>query len=214
MGTARTDFDRTCCPGLALALGGVVATAGRSRGRQSPIQDPISGPPNDQRGPDLQWGINRVNQPWGSGVVQRQGLGVKAVIINNQRICWGGWRSLAIAIAASGLFACGGAPGTVEVTAIAIARQQSTTASEDAPATAILEGTVEQRLPLLNGAVYRLKDDSGSLWIRTEGDDPLTVGDRLQVQVELRYQAVPVGDRDWGEPYAIERDRLRRQPAP
>jgi hypothetical protein len=134
---------------------------------------------------------------------------------------------LAIAIIAPGLLACGGALGTANVTAIAIARQQITT-PDAAPASAnanlasdaqpseilILEGTVEQRLPLLSGAVYRLKDDSGSLWIRTDSDAPLTVGDRLKVQVELRYQAIPVGDRDWGEPYAIERDRLDRQSAP
>lgn len=134
---------------------------------------------------------------------------------------------LAIAIAASGLLACGGALTTAEVTTIAIARQQITTpgaaqssasdgtASDGAASEIVtLEGTVEQRLPLLNGAVYRLQDDSGSLWIRTDSEAPLTVGDRLTVQVELRYQAVPVGDRDWGEPYAIERDRLQRQPAP
>ncbi|GAB4354437.1 MAG: hypothetical protein Fur0042_23480 [Cyanophyceae cyanobacterium] len=129
---------------------------------------------------------------------------------------------LAIAIAASGLLACGGALTTAQVTAIAIARQQITTPeaaqspTPDGTASEIvtLEGTVEQRLPLLKGSVYRLQDDSGSLWIRTDSEAPLTVGDRLTVQVELRYQAVPVGDRDWGEPYAIERDRLQRQPAP
>lgn len=133
---------------------------------------------------------------------------------------------LAIAIAASGLLACGDALGTANITAIAIARQQITTpeavnaasdpAASDGQASEMvtLAGTVEQRLPLLSGAVYRLKDATGSLWIRTDSDAPLTVGDRVKVRVELRYQAIPVGDRDWGEPYAIERDRLERQPAP
>ena len=98
---------------------------------------------------------------------------------------------------------------------IATARQQITANPPPTPPDpVILEGTIEKQLPLLNGTVYNLKDKTSSLWIRSTQPDAVAVGDRLRVRVELQYQAIPVGDRDWGEPYGIERDRLEHQTAP
>lgn len=88
---------------------------------------------------------------------------------------------------------------------------QTATTPDDLPQlsgqTIHLQGEVVDRLPLLEGEAYQLKDATGMVWVVALEQAP-PVGTEATVQVGLQYQDTLVGDRDWGgEVYAIEQQR-------
>ncbi|MGJ3246873.1 MAG: hypothetical protein ACFE0I_12460 [Elainellaceae cyanobacterium] len=56
--------------------------------------------------------------------------------------------------------------------------------------TVSLQGTVGDRIPLIDGQVYQLHDDSGSIWVLTS-DSQLQSGDRVRILGEVRVQDFP-----------------------
>ena len=84
--------------------------------------------------------------------------------------------------------------------------------------TVVVRGTVRDRVPLLQGEVYRLEDDTGSLWILNPNPadpaDAVNLNDVVTVEGQLRYAQIPVSDRNFDELYAIEQRRLEHNRAP
>jgi hypothetical protein len=84
--------------------------------------------------------------------------------------------------------------------------------------TVVVRGTVRDRVPLLQGEVYRLEDDTGSLWIlnpnSTNPADAVNLNDVVMVEGQVRYAQIPVSDRNFDELYAIEQRRLEHNRAP
>ncbi len=64
-------------------------------------------------------------------------------------------------------------------------------------------GSVTQRVALLDGWLYQMQDDTGSLWVLTDRSEP-TVGDRAAVAGIVKYEAIVVGEVDAGEIYLEE----------
>lgn len=66
--------------------------------------------------------------------------------------------------------------------------------------TVILEGTVRDRVPLVDAQVYQLQDASGSLWV-VSGNTGLQVGETVRIRGKLRFQSIPVEGQELGELY-------------
>lgn len=69
-----------------------------------------------------------------------------------------------------------------------------------------LEGTVIDRVPLIESAVYQLQDETGKIWILTT-DPVINPGERLLVRGKVRYESIPIGDLELGEAYIEEEKR-------
>lgn len=104
------------------------------------------------------------------------------------------------------------APRSVEIATI------SAQAAAADGQTVVVRGTVRDRVPLLQGEVYRLEDDTGSLWILnpnpTDPADVVNLNDVVMVEGQVRYAQIPVSDRNFDELYAIEQRRLEHNRAP
>jgi hypothetical protein len=75
--------------------------------------------------------------------------------------------------------------------------------------TVLVQGQVQQRAPLATGWLYRLEDESGSIWVQSsEVAPPLETWVRLEGQ--LQYRQILVDGVDQGEHYLEEQ---HRQPA-
>ncbi len=66
-----------------------------------------------------------------------------------------------------------------------------------------ISGSVTQRVALLDGWLYQMQDDSGSLWVLTNRSEP-TVGETATVSGIVRYEAIAVGEIDASEVYLEE----------
>ncbi len=75
--------------------------------------------------------------------------------------------------------------------------------AEQADDTVTISGTVAQRVPLLEGWLYEVSDDSGSLWVLSDKSAP-AVGETATVDGVVRYEAIVVGEIDAGEVYLQE----------
>ncbi|MEB3357702.1 MAG: hypothetical protein VKK04_13320 [Synechococcales bacterium] len=73
-----------------------------------------------------------------------------------------------------------------------------------------LQGTVGDRVPLLNGQVYQLTDATGSIWVVTT-DTTVTSGERLLIQGQVHYEAMADLGSRWGEAYIEELEQIRRE---
>ncbi|MEO0488800.1 MAG: hypothetical protein AAF215_18120 [Cyanobacteria bacterium P01_A01_bin.123] len=75
------------------------------------------------------------------------------------------------------------------------------------PATAeepvYLRGRVAQRLPLLEGWLYQVEDETGLIWVITSGVAP-EVGDRVTVKGTVAFESVPIADEELGDYYIQE----------
>lgn len=78
-----------------------------------------------------------------------------------------------------------------------------------------IEGKAVDRVPLLDGRVYRIEDGTGWIWVLSQGqDDEIALGKTVRLKAELRYQEISVGQGAGGnqpsqnELYAVERQRL------
>ena len=66
-----------------------------------------------------------------------------------------------------------------------------------------VSGKVTQRVALLDGWLYQIQDNSGSLWVSTNRSEP-TVGDRATVSGIVKYEAIAVDEIDASEVYLEE----------
>ena len=70
-----------------------------------------------------------------------------------------------------------------------------------------LRGRVQQRIPLLNGWIYQLEDDTGSIWVTTQISAP-PVGEEILIKGLTHYEPIPVAGEDWGEHYFEEQEQI------
>ena len=73
-----------------------------------------------------------------------------------------------------------------------------------------LEGTVTRRISFLDSGAYQIKDETGTIWIFTNNDLPER-GQMLEIQGKLRYESIPIADRDLGELYIFETERINKE---
>jgi len=67
----------------------------------------------------------------------------------------------------------------------------------------LLEGQVEQHLPLIEQGLYQLADETGAIWVIST-DPPPSVGERLQVRASVQYEPILMAGQDIGEHYMQE----------
>ncbi len=75
--------------------------------------------------------------------------------------------------------------------------------ADQAEDTVTISGTVSQRVPLLEGWLYQVSDDSGSLWVLSDRTSP-EVGETATVEGVVRFEEIVVGEIDAGEVYLQE----------
>lgn len=74
-------------------------------------------------------------------------------------------------------------------------------------ATVYLQGTVGDRAPLLDGQLYTLEDNTGSIWVLSPTKN-LTSGKRILIKGQVRYQNIEIAGQDLGEVYIEEQQQL------
>ncbi|MDJ0704277.1 MAG: hypothetical protein QNJ46_13410 [Leptolyngbyaceae cyanobacterium MO_188.B28] len=73
-----------------------------------------------------------------------------------------------------------------------------------------LRGRVKQRIPLLNGWIYQLQDNTGSIWVMTPTPAP-KVGEEILIKGLIHYEAIPVAGEDLGEHYIEEQEQIQQE---
>ncbi|MEL6815806.1 MAG: hypothetical protein AAFP03_13480 [Cyanobacteria bacterium J06598_3] len=68
-----------------------------------------------------------------------------------------------------------------------------------------VEGRVVQTVGILEGSLYQVQDDTGSLWVLSDRTGP-EVDQRVTVAGVVRYEAIVVGEIDAGDVYLEEKD--------
>lgn len=63
-----------------------------------------------------------------------------------------------------------------------------------------VEGTVQKIIPLLDRQGFEVKDNTGSIWVVTQGIIP-KVGDRILVEGILKSQEIVIGKEKFSEFY-------------
>jgi len=66
-----------------------------------------------------------------------------------------------------------------------------------------ISGAITQQAALLDGWLYEVQDETGSLWVRTNRAEP-TVGELATVEGVLRYESIMVGEIDASDLYLEE----------
>ena len=67
-----------------------------------------------------------------------------------------------------------------------------------------ISGTVAQRAGILDGWLYEVQDETGSVWVLTEHSQP-NVGEMVTVEGVLHYEPIVVGEIDAGDVYLEEK---------
>ena len=70
-----------------------------------------------------------------------------------------------------------------------------------------LEGKVVDRAPFVDSGSYQLQDETGTVWVLTNGELPQT-GETVQITGKVTYQSIPMGSQDVGELYILEIEKL------
>ncbi|MDJ0730640.1 MAG: DNA-binding protein [Crocosphaera sp.] len=70
-----------------------------------------------------------------------------------------------------------------------------------------LEGKVVDRAPFMGSGSYQLQDQTGTVWVLTNGPLPQT-GETVQITGKVTYQSISVGGQDVGELYILEVEKL------
>ncbi|TVQ13026.1 MAG: hypothetical protein EA368_02985 [Leptolyngbya sp. DLM2.Bin27] len=73
--------------------------------------------------------------------------------------------------------------------------------------TVYLAGTVERQLPLVGQGLYKLVDESGSIWVLSPTPPP-GVGTQIALRAAIQYEQILLRGQDIGEYYAKELERL------
>ena len=69
-----------------------------------------------------------------------------------------------------------------------------------------VQGQVKQRAPLTAGWLYRLEDESGSIWVRSQAVAP-PLDSWIRLEGQLQYRQILVDGNDQGEHYLEEQSR-------
>jgi hypothetical protein len=72
--------------------------------------------------------------------------------------------------------------------------------------TVYLNGQVGDRVPLVNGMIYQLQDNTGSIWILTT-NTMLQSGQTVSVEGQVYYQSIPLAGQEQGDFYIQEQKR-------
>jgi hypothetical protein len=71
---------------------------------------------------------------------------------------------------------------------------------------ALLQGQVDQHLPLVGQTLYQLTDNSGRLWVITT-EPPPPLGAQVTLRATIHYKSILMRGQDIGEYYAEELER-------
>lgn len=66
----------------------------------------------------------------------------------------------------------------------------------------IIQGKIEKSIPLLNSYAYKIKDETGSIWVVTPSQK-FEQGEDVTIQGQLKYRDITIEDKDWGEFYVV-----------
>ena len=90
-----------------------------------------------------------------------------------------------------------------------LSSQPSTVTTVTTPEEAIiyLEGKVVDSAPFMGSGSYQLQDETGTVWVLTNGTLPQT-GETVQITGKVTYQSIPIGGQDMGELYILEVEKL------
>jgi hypothetical protein len=75
-----------------------------------------------------------------------------------------------------------------------------------------LKGRVKNRVPLLEGIVYELQDETGSIWVVTR-EASLNQGDEVVIQGKLHYQSIQLHGKEQGSAYVEQQEQIQHTPA-
>lgn len=103
-----------------------------------------------------------------------------------------------------GLLSCGSL-GYLGINAIGanITQIQDLKAQQQGGKTLYVQGKVEKRVPLLNRYAYQINDSTGKIWVVTN-QTGLRQGAQVVIKGRVRYQSIPLGDKEYGEVYIDE----------
>ncbi len=93
------------------------------------------------------------------------------------------------------------------ITPIGELSPQSSTESTAEENIIYLEGKVVDSAPFMESGSYQLQDQTGTVWVLTDGPLPET-GDRIQITGKVTYQSIPIEGQDVGELYILEVEKL------
>lgn len=76
-----------------------------------------------------------------------------------------------------------------------------------------INGTVTQQAPFLKGGAYQIQDETGKIWVMRDrqknSDRPLpNSGAFLKIKATVRYESIPIGQKEFGEVYLDEQKLL------
>ncbi len=71
-----------------------------------------------------------------------------------------------------------------------------------------VRGTVKQVVPFVGSAAYELEDSTGDIWVFTQKVPPPDPGEEVLIQGQVKYQSIPIADREFGEVYLEQVKRL------
>ncbi|MGP0129555.1 MAG: DNA-binding protein [cyanobacterium endosymbiont of Rhopalodia musculus] len=74
-----------------------------------------------------------------------------------------------------------------------------------------IEGTVVDHAPFMDNGSYKLQDDTGTVWVLTNGILPRR-GDSITIKGRVEYQPISIGGQDLGESYIVELEQLETKP--
>ncbi|XHU95847.1 MAG: DNA-binding protein [cyanobacterium endosymbiont of Rhopalodia gibba] len=88
--------------------------------------------------------------------------------------------------------------------------QQPKELSQTQEAFYYIKGTVVDHAPFMDNGSYKLQDDTGTVWVLTNGTLP-KAGDSITIKGRVEYQPISIGGQDLGELYILEVEQLELQ---
>jgi hypothetical protein len=73
-----------------------------------------------------------------------------------------------------------------------------------------LKGKVGDRAPFLGSGAYQLQDNTGTVWVITQGKLPAQ-GDIVAIKGEAKYETISIGEQKSQEFYILELEQIERQ---
>lgn len=74
-----------------------------------------------------------------------------------------------------------------------------------------IKGTVVDHAPFMDNGSYKLQDDTGTVWVLTNGSLP-EPGVLITIKGQVEYQPISIGGQDLGELYVVEVEQLKTKP--
>lgn len=73
--------------------------------------------------------------------------------------------------------------------------------------TVYLTGEVVHLAPLVDRTAYQIEDTTATAWIVTATEPPIQ-GQQINIKGKIQYQSLPLADRELGNFYVVELERL------